>query len=335
MIVICLIAQVQPKNASAQSRLPQEITIGIRSLAGAIGKIKTSGNWGGFCPLFIKELTKELAKENPNIIVNWPMIANEYEDRYAQLKENKIQIQCGPDTIISDQVILEEKGWEYVEFSDPFHTTGIKLLLKQESAKGREDEQGSISQDKLNNIKIGVIFDTTTYYQLKEKGYKIITFNTIAEVLNALEKEEKIQAYADDALILNTILESDYQHEGYTLYPQAKEKYLPGTERENYGIAVSNESGYSQVLLEKINKTLEVESIKEYRKKLKNQEVGKTKQQLLEERDRDITDLLQRFKKEKDTNRKLTIVIIVLAIVTLLSTSFLIILFFKNAAKRN
>ena len=335
MIVICLIAQVQPKNASAQSRLPQEITIGIRSLAGAIGKIKTSGNWGGFCPLFIKELTKELSQDNPNIIVNLPIIANEYEDRYAQLKENTIQIQCGPDTIISDQVILEEKGWEYVEFSDPFHTTGIKLLLKQESAKGREDEQGSISQDKLNNIKIGVIFDTTTYYQLKEKGYKIITFNTIAEVLNALEKEEKIQAYADDALILNTILESDYQHEGYTLYPQAKEKYLPGTEKENYGIAVSNESGYSQVLLEKINKTLEVESIKEYRKQLKNQEVGKTKQQLLEERDRDITDLLQRFKKEKDTNRKLTIVIIVLAFVTLLSSSFLIILFFKNGAKRN
>ena len=323
MIVICLIAQVQPKNASAQSRLPQEITIGIRSLAGAIGKIKTSGNWGGFCPLLIEELTKELTKDNPNIIVNLPIIANEYEDRYAQLKENTIQIQCGPDTIISDRVILEEKDWEHIVFSNPFHTTGIKLLLKKEFAKSSEDEEGNISQDKLNNIKIGVIFDTTTYYQLKKRGYKIITFNTIEEVLNALEDGEQIQAYADDALILNTILESDYQHEGYTLYPQAKEKYLPETERENYGIAVSKESGYSQLLLEKINQTLELASIQEYRKKLKTQEVGKTRQQLLEEKDRYITNLLQKFKKEKDTNKKLTIVVVILAIVTILSTSFL------------
>ena len=334
MIFACLIAQVEPKNASAQSRLPQEITIGIRSLAGAIGKIKTSGNWAGFCPLFIKELTEELKKENPNIIVNLPIIANEYEDRYSQLKENRIQIQCGPDTIISDRVILEEKGWEHVEFSEPFHTTGIKILLRKEFAKSREDGEGNISQDKLKSIKIGVIFDTTTYYQLKNKGYKIITFNTIAEVLNALETGKEIQAYADDALILNTILESDYQHEGYTLYPQPKEKYLPETERENYGIAVSNESGYSQLLLEKINKTLEVASIKEYQKKLKNQEVGKTKQQLIEEKDRYITKLLQNFKKEKDTNRKLTIVIVMLAIATVLSTSFLIMLFFKNDAEK-
>ena len=335
MIFFCLIVPMESQNALAQSTLPQEIKIGVRELASSIGKRKTSGNWGGFCPLFGKELARELKKENPGLIVKSPPIANRYVNRYDGLKQNLVQIECGPNTIISDRVILEEKGWEHIEFSEPFHTTGIKILLKKELAKSREDREGNIPQNKLNSIKIGVAFDTTTYYQLKNSGYNFITFKTRQQALKALEKGETIEAYADDALILKTLLESDYQNEGYVLYPQEKGNYLPKTAQENYGIVVLKNSGYSQLLLNKINQTLEVVSIKEYQEKLKNEESGKTKQQLLEEQDRYITELLQKFKEKRDTNKKLILVIVILAIVTIVSTSFLIMLFFKNDAEKN
>lgn len=330
MVFVGLIVPIESKNAIAQSRLPREINIGVPSLASSIGKLKISGNWGGFCPLFSKELEKELKQENPDIIVKLPLVANVDIDRYYGLKKGLLQIECGPNTIISDQTILKEKGWEHIEFSNPFHTTGIKILLTKEFAKSREDPEGNISRNKLNDIKIGVIFDTTTYYQLKNKGYNFETFSSLSEALKALEEGEKIQAYAADALILNTILESDYQNEGYILYPQEKEKYLPETELENYGLVVAKNFGYSQLLLEKINKTLETANIKEYQKKLKNQETGKTKQQLLEEQDRYITKLLQDYKQTKDSNRNLIFVIAILSITTVVLTSLLIMQYFKK-----
>ena len=326
----CLIAQIQAKNAVAQATFPQRITIGVRELASSIGKIKTSGTWGGFCPLFRQELEKVLQEEKPNTIVQLSPIANEYVNRYDELKINLVQIECGPNTIISDQSILTEKNWEHVAFSEPFHTTGIKILLKKESAKSREDQEGTITQEKLNRIKIGVTFDTTTYYQLKNSGYDFITFKTREEALQALEKGEKIQAYADDALILKTLLESDYQNEGYALYPQEKGSYLPKTAQENYGLAVLKDSGYAQQLLSQINKTLETENIKQYQEKLNNEESGKTQQQLLEEQDRYITELLQKFKQEKDAKGKLIFVIAILGILTLVLTYLLVI---KSSAK--
>ena len=324
IIFVCLITQIGAKNAVAQSTLPQKITIGVRELASSIGKVKTSGTWGGFCPLFKQELEKVLQQENPNTIVQLSPITNEYVNRYDELKRNLVQIECGPNTIISDQTILAEKNWEHVAFSEPFHTTGIKILLKKESAKSREDQEGSIAQDKLNNIKFGVTFDTTTYYQIKNSGYDFITFRTREEALQALEKGEKIQAYADDALILKTLLESDYQNEGYALYPQEKGSYLPKTAQENYGLAVLKDSDYAQQLLSQINQTLETENIKQYQDKLNNEESGKTQQQLLEEQDRYITQLLQKFKQEKDTKGQLIIVTAILGILTLVLTYLLV-----------
>ncbi|ELS03378.1 periplasmic component of amino acid ABC-type transporter/signal transduction system [Xenococcus sp. PCC 7305] len=331
IIFICIIVPIEFRNnAVAQSTLPKDIRMGIQELASSIGKRRPSGNWGGFCPLFGQELAKELQASNTNMIVKAPYITNSYANRYDGLKQNLVQIECGPNTIISDQKILEEKGWTHIEFSDPFHTTGIKILLKKELAKSSEDEIGNIPQDKLKDIVIGVIYDTTTYYQLKKSGYKFVTFKTIEAILQALEKGEQIQAYADDALILKTLLESDYQNEGYVLYPQKKGDYLPRTAQEDYGLVVLKDSGYSQLLLDKINKTLEIASIKAYQEKLKNEETGQTKQQLLEEQDRYITEILQKFKEKEDANRILILVIAVLSILSIVLTFLLILQSSRN-----
>ncbi|MEM9271386.1 MAG: transporter substrate-binding domain-containing protein [Cyanobacteria bacterium P01_F01_bin.143] len=330
IIFVYLIAQIESKNALAQSTLPQEIKMGVRDLASSIGKRRPSGNWGGFCPLFGRELAKELKEDNPNLIVKSPPITNSYVNRYDGLKQNLVQVECGPNTIISDPTILEEKGWTHIEFSKPFHTTGIKILLKKELAKSREDESGDIPEGKLNNVIIGVIYDTTTYYQLKKSGYKFVTFDTSEEILKALEKGEKIQAYADDALILKTLLESDYQNEGYVLYPQEKGTYLPKTKPEQYGLVVLKDSGYSQLLLSKINQTLETANIQAYQEKLKNEESGKTKQQLLEEQDRDLTEVLQKLKKKEDANSILILTTVILAILSIVLTYLLIMQFSKN-----
>ena len=288
---------------SSQSQLPSTLTIGIRPPAKSIGHQRESGSWSGFCYFFGKELQSELKRDDFDVEVNFhpQPIVNSYSGenapRYDGLKIGSIDIECGPNTILNSEQLVQ-KGWEHISFSKPFHTTGIKLLGKKDSFPLFTSNFSSEEIEKIKIIKIGVVRQTTTYNALNKVGYKPIRFETREALLQELENND-IDAYASDALILKNLLEKDYRNinsqEEYTLFPQQSDTYLPDVAIEKYGIAVLKGTDYEDTLIKKINDTIALKSLEQFRDNLKSEESAKSMDNVLSESDQN----LQILEKEK------------------------------------
>ncbi len=289
---------------SLQSELPSTITIGIRPPAKSIGHQRESGSWSGFCYFFGKELQSELKRDNFDVEVNfYPQpIVNSYigenAPRYDGLKTESVDIECGPNTILNREQLIH-KGWEHISFSQPFHTTGIKLLGKKDSFSKFTSNFSSEEIEKIKIMKIGVVRQTTTYNALKKVGYRPIPFEKREELLQELENNN-IDAYASDALILKSLLEEDYRNinsqEKYTLFPQQSNAYLPDIAIENYGIAVLKGTDYEDTLIKKINDTITLPSFKQFRYNLKLAESAQSIHDIILE----YTRKMQILDKEKN-----------------------------------
>ncbi|MEL6581452.1 MAG: transporter substrate-binding domain-containing protein [Cyanobacteria bacterium J06621_12] len=288
------------------SEFPSKILIGIRTSAKSIGYQRESGTWGGFCYFFGRELENEFKRDGINADVDFysKPIANSYlgkkAPRYDGLKQGKIHIECGSNTIL-DREYLVNKKWNHVRFSESFHSTGIKLLIKQDSFKLINSLSFEESLRNLKDKKIGVVRQTTTYDALKHAGYRPISSETRVESLQDLENGH-IDAFASDALILKTLLKKDYQSidspEKYTLYPKEPNEYLPNTEVERYGLAILRDTDYEDILIKKINDTIESGNLAKYRSILSESESATSKdvvisqyKNALEETERENFDL--------------------------------------------
>jgi hypothetical protein len=134
--------------AFSQTQLPKTIHIGTRTAALAIGIIDKDGSIGGFCgDVFEPSLVKELDRlyGQGKIKVKNHIIGNQYADknhpRYQGLleenpKKKRIEIECGPNSPSSGKIRYNNNQQNYedkVAFSNSFHSSGIKLLLKLEN----------------------------------------------------------------------------------------------------------------------------------------------------------------------------------------------------------
>lgn len=319
IVLTCLICIIAAKSAFAQTNLPTIIRLGIRTAAYPIGHVVDSDGsvkFGGFCDVFIQELENQLRQEGRNIPVVAQVIRNQYTGgdkgggypRYDGLINDHIDIECGSNSI-SSLYLLDEKGEPFInkiDYARPsFYTTGIKLLLKKKEARKLNSLMNRLSQSKqekaLRNLSIGVLDYTTTRseieqaakgsdnFYLNRKTFDLQDDQSSARdaALNELE-EGSIQAFASDAVILETLLKEGvqedlpYQHrrepykKDYTLFPAKPGAYLPYLHRQDCIIAVQRKPvGYSATDLKSLIHSVLIKSSLnvDEREKIKNYEL--------------------------------------------------------------
>jgi hypothetical protein len=268
------------KSVAAQNfNIPTIIKIGIDNSARDVCYFEDMNNnekvesneVHGFCKVFGEELKTYLHNKTlKDHEVQYTLIDNKYLEgvnqqyhqkyhRYDSLKsEHKEKaffqhIICGANsdfTKIFNQGTIVKNGWSHVKFSEPFYSTGIKILLKKESDTYRQLKQISIKKDEqkifdfLRDKPIIVVDETVTLYQLqntlKNNKYNVFPFRKRNEALDKLMSNDSF-LYASDTLILKTLLEENGYSDEYVIYPSESKVYLPETQKEQYAIAISNE----------------------------------------------------------------------------------------------
>jgi polar amino acid transport system substrate-binding protein len=273
LILVCLGCILISVPAVSQTQLPNPIKIGVRTTAYPIGNNVRPDKAGGFCGIFGEQLKQELASKNKQIKVQYIDV----EPRYDGLIQGQVDLECGPNSLASNTISTTKD----IKFSNPFHQTGVKLLLKNKLA------QELISKDKeLTDIKIGVVRATNTFNLLENRSDIDEFYNSRDEALNALDND-KIQAFASDALIIWTLLKKgvnhpkklprkEYENSGYTIYPEISSEisYLIESPTEQYAIAVKDSAKFATPLLNAINSTLNRREIQQAKEELNKYEQG-------------------------------------------------------------
>ncbi|MEL7242555.1 MAG: hypothetical protein AAGM40_09430 [Cyanobacteria bacterium J06573_2] len=287
---------------------PKQIRVGIWTASSAIGSKNKNGSYGGFCREFLKTLEHELSRQNRQIRVIPKDIVNHYRGksypRYGGLIAEKIEIECGPNSKSSlklrdrqDNQILRNK----IQFSKTsFHTTGIKLLLKEKIAIELENTPKNQLENKLSALPIAVIRGTTTHKQFQKNGNyydgyvpypKIKLKNQKLDVrdlaLDDLEKGE-IKAFASDAIILRTLLEEGiegksgyrksrqpFKTKNFVIYPQTPDRFLPKLRKQQYAIAINKNTDYAKWLRKTVDKVLEQPSLNQAKQDIQEYENGR------------------------------------------------------------
>lgn len=246
----------------------KDLNIGFRVQSAPISyedknSIPSLKSYRGFCNVFADELfenlknylRREIKRRNPSLstseLENFVSSIKLNKDdsinfsqgghirRFGGLIEGQRDVECGANSI--DHSLSE------IDFSESFFNTGVSLLTKKTNFENiLSNEEG------FGNLKIGIVFETTTYTWFdRGKGYKNKQgFPSRSEAIKAL-KDGKIQAYASDYVLLRDILNDDViLQENYNLYP----KYF---QEQKYGLALK--TGQSQ-LKSIINDTLKESS---------------------------------------------------------------------------
>lgn len=209
--------------------------------------VSSSGNTGveGYC-LQLKDYLKEQSYSFEEDI------GLEYSERFKLDKDNKkvsepqrwkdierISIECGPNTI--SQKRMNELAPFGGKFSDPFFTTGAKLLIR--------NDRRELLNSSAPVLKVGVIGNTTT-------AETVNNIYPTAEVFPLINREgalnnlkSGLDAYISDEALLIPILEL-LPRGSYSIEPK-----VYGLTRESYGVVVYN----NPILLGQVNKWIENE----------------------------------------------------------------------------
>lgn len=297
----------QVSNASTGS-YPSQIRLGIRTTSSAIGSKNIGGSYGGFCGEFLNTLGQELSRQNQKIPVIALDIANQYRGReyprYDGLISNKVEIECGPNSKSSLRLrdARDKKPFRHkiIFSSNNFHTTGIKLLLKKETAAELQSTPLNQLEDKLYRLPIAAIKGTTTlrefranrdfysslvaYPKKKQANQKLDVRDFALDDLEA----GKVKAFASDAIILRTLLEEGVKGEAgyrkdrqplknqnYVIYPPEPGKYLPNLEKQQYAIAINKNTPYVKWLKQTIDRVLSNANLSQAKQYVKEYEDGR------------------------------------------------------------
>jgi polar amino acid transport system substrate-binding protein len=276
-ILTCFVCIFNSTYALTQTTLPKQIRIGTRTAAFPIGRVDSTRQIGGFCgDAFQDSLQQELSQRGIQSNVTNQRIANEYKGkaypRYDGLIKKEIEIECGTNSPLSGNLIDKKTGKQFKEeiaFSNSFYRSGIKLLLNISEASKLESLSASEQKDKIRKLRIGVVKNTTTYKQFTQKvDMNQSPYSTRKDALDALDNG-LIQAFATDALIGQNLLEigvngdnweksrEPYKERGFTLFPLKAGEYLSDFDKENYAIAIKNNTLYERELLGIINAALD------------------------------------------------------------------------------
>ncbi|MEG3435971.1 amino acid ABC transporter substrate-binding protein [Pannus brasiliensis CCIBt3594] len=207
-----ILSFLYPANAGAETVLEKIyrtglLEVGIREDAIPFGYRDSNHNLEGLCLDFVNILREELKRELNLNIISVKIYKSTLFNRFDLVENGTIDLECGPNTIREN---LDRR----VTFSRPFFVTGTQFLIRREN-------RANLNLNTLENIRIGVLRDTTTASLLREK-YPNATLQEFQGATGRLRgvqalKRRNIDAFASDgilllgeAIVLGLSLEEEY-----------------------------------------------------------------------------------------------------------------------------
>ena len=209
---------VAAANASREELILEEINrtgilkVAVRSDAAPFAYLDKNYNWTGYCASFVNSLEDYLElKLNRAGGIQVIKLPSNLENRYQLVRQDRVHLECGPNTIRSD---IED-----VTFSQPFFVTGTKFLLKS-------DRANQVNQNSdLADLTIGVLKNTTTE-EFVEEQYPTAEKVYFEGVTGRAKAVKALNNNTIDALVSDSILSTqEIQRQGlasndYALLPQ-------------------------------------------------------------------------------------------------------------------
>ncbi|MEA5519772.1 amino acid ABC transporter substrate-binding protein [Limnoraphis robusta] len=216
------------------------LTVGVREDAIPFSYSNDSNNFEGYSVELMQLIHRRLEQElNKPIKLELKPVT--LQNRFSSVESGNIDLVCGADSITA-------KREQTVEFSIPFFTTGIQLLVQQEDAERLDPTQ--TTEEVLegltpNEVSIAFIQGTTTEIDLKpmypEASWQIIGSRT--EGLRRLRNNEIDAIASDGILLIGEVLKQGEDIKMYRLIPQQPLSF------ENYGcIFPQNNLDWSNII---------------------------------------------------------------------------------------
>lgn len=226
---------------------PKTYYFGLRRTSAPISyRDGEDDKWKGYCYALVETLSKDKS-------LDIKIVEMEREDRFTgKVKDGqKLDAECGPNTITPERKQLIKKNNLDGEFSDTFAWTGTAALLLKENI------QKLAPGNDLKTLTFGVVKGTTTAgivfntYPSFDKN-KIIILDNNADGIKQLT-ENKIDVYFNDQIILLSSLKK--------INKDPKQKYVLKVgliSNEEYGVIVYHTNELkNQQLLQVINSLLQ------------------------------------------------------------------------------
>ncbi|MCG5056928.1 MAG: amino acid ABC transporter substrate-binding protein [Limnoraphis sp. WC205] len=216
------------------------LTVGVREDAIPFSYSNDSNNFEGYSVELMQLIHRRLEQElNKPIKLEFKPVT--LQNRFSSVESGNIDLVCGADSITA-------KREQTVEFSIPFFTTGIQLLVQQEDAERLDPTQ--TTEEVLegltpDEVSIAFIQGTTTEIDLKpmypEASWQIIGSRT--EGLRRLRNNEIDAIASDGILLIGEVLKQGEDLKMYRLIPQQPLSF------ENYGcIFPQNNLDWSSII---------------------------------------------------------------------------------------
>jgi polar amino acid transport system substrate-binding protein len=206
LLAAALVAAALPAAAAGVlDRLKETgaINIGVRSDAPPLSYTGEDGKPAGYAVLVCDAVAAALGKAVGHEPLSVTYVAVGTEDRFAAVKDGRVDLLCGADTIT-----LARRA--EVDFSIPIFVDGAAVMLRKDTAP---------ELDALAGKRIGVRGGTTTEEVLratldaKAMQAEVVIFDSHPDGLAALE-DGKIDAYfGDQSILYNLYFQSDKQAE--------------------------------------------------------------------------------------------------------------------------
>ncbi|MGL5082418.1 MAG: amino acid ABC transporter substrate-binding protein [Microcoleaceae cyanobacterium] len=202
------------------------LTAGVRTDAVPFGYLDSDNRIQGYSVDLIKLVQRQLEQEL-NRPIQLKLAVVTLEDRFQQVQDSKVDLVCEVTSITPER----ERA---VDFSIPFFTSGIQLLVRQEDALRLDPTQISeeeLQQARPSQVAIGFLQGTTTDTEFRavypRANWQALTSR--AEGVDRL-KERTLDAIASDGiLLLGALWQEKTPFDQFRLVPEEPLSF------ENYG----------------------------------------------------------------------------------------------------
>ncbi|MEB3282614.1 MAG: amino acid ABC transporter substrate-binding protein [Lyngbya sp.] len=202
------------------------LTVGVREDAIPFSYSNDSNNFEGYSVELMQLIHRRLEQElNKPIQIQFKPVT--IENRFSSVENGTVDLVCGADSITVERE-------QTVEFSIPFFTTGIQLLVQEEDADRLDPTRRTEQELEMvtnNPVSIAFIQGTTTDTDFKpiypEADWQILGSRT--EGLQRLKNNEIDAIASDGILLIGEIWKQGEDIQLYRLIPQEPLTF------ENYG----------------------------------------------------------------------------------------------------
>jgi len=190
--------------------------IGLRKDAASFGFINRDAAWDGYCgdlALSLADYLTEAPQLNPPIEV--VELTSTLSDRYDQVRNGTIQLECGPNPIRPDL--------PGITFSNPVFISNAQFLIQS----GQLDRVNPNLP--LEGLRLGVLSDTTTetFVQTNYPRADIVTFSGLDGRKNAIQavSQGNLDAFVGDGILTYAELQLEGKSfQNFALIPDQRDR---------------------------------------------------------------------------------------------------------------